>query len=245
MSEDDEAERRSVPTHRPARKRTEQGLGAQQVPSPSLGTADTLPPSGKSRKAKTREPSEPAMALPAAGDRVTMEFSGPPLELPADDSSQDIPIPDFGGAEEKERGSEPDAIELVDRNRPSSPDLDLHAEMRERFALHDFTHALRIAELVLGRVSDDADALRIASRSRERLEQIYTARLGAIGRTPELAVPEAEVRWLGLDHRAGFLLSRVDGEHTVEELLDVCGMRRLEGLKTLVELKDVGAIRMK
>ncbi len=133
----------------------------------------------------------------------------------------------------------------MDRNRPSSPDLDLRAEMNERFALHDFTYALRIAELLLGRDPEDPEALRIASRSRGRLEQIYTARLGAVGATPELAVPEAEVRWLGLDHRAGFLLSRVDGKHTVEELLDVSGMRRLEGLKTLVELKDVGAIRMK
>jgi hypothetical protein len=49
---------------------------------------------------------------------------------------------------------------------------------------------------------------------------------------------------LGLDHRAGFLLSRVDGLSTVEEVLDICGMPRLEALKTLVDLLDRGAIRV-
>jgi hypothetical protein len=56
-------------------------------------------------------------------------------------------------------------------------------------------------------------------------------------------VPDAEVRWLGLDHRAGFLLSRIDGVATVDELVDVSGMGRLEALKILAELLEAKAIR--
>ncbi|MEZ4248850.1 MAG: hypothetical protein R3B99_11480, partial [Polyangiales bacterium] len=124
------------------------------------------------------------------------------------------------------------------------PGLDLASEMAERYALDDFTGALRIAELVLGRDAEHPDARRIAAESRRRLEALYTSRLGGVGRAPSVALPDADLRWLGLDHRAGFLLSRVDGHNTIEDLVDISGMPRLEALKTLVELLDVGAIRL-
>jgi hypothetical protein len=88
------------------------------------------------------------------------------------------------------------------------------------------------------------EALRYARSSRERLEQLYSSRLGSLARIAHVAVPDHEIRWLGLDHRAGFLLSRVDGCHSVEEILDVSGMPRLEALKTLSELVSVGAVRL-
>jgi hypothetical protein len=59
-----------------------------------------------------------------------------------------------------------------------------------------------------------------------------------------MALGDSQLRWLGLDHRSGFLLSRIDGLSTVDELLDVCGMPRLEALKTLSELLERGAIRL-
>lgn len=136
------------------------------------------------------------------------------------------------------------ALDLVDRNRPSSPDLDLAGEMAERYALGDFTGSLKAAEFMLGRNPSDATALRYARSSRERLEQIYSSRLGKLERIPVVVVPDRSVRWLGLDHRAGFLLSRITGDHTVDEIVDISGMPRLEALKTLVELLDLNAIRM-
>lgn len=136
------------------------------------------------------------------------------------------------------------ALDLVDRNRPSSPDLDLAGEMAERYALGDFTGALKAAEFMLGRNPNDANAQRYARSSRERLEQLYSSRLGNLERVPVVIVPDRSVRWLGLDHRAGFLLSRIDGTHTIDEIVDVSGMQRLEALKTLVELLDLNAIRL-
>lgn len=135
------------------------------------------------------------------------------------------------------------ALDLIDRSRGSSPNLDLASEMNERFALGDFTGALFVAEFLLGRDPDDAATQACAAASRERLEQLYSSRIGALTRVPVVAIRENDMRWLGLDHRAGFLLSRVDGRACLIEILDVSGMPRLEALKTLVELYDAGAIR--
>lgn len=148
-----------------------------------------------------------------------------------------------------------DALELVTkRSRPPSvrPDPDLAAEMHDRYALGDYTGALRAAQLLLGREPDHDKAHEYAERSRVRLEQLYEARLGAICGTdvstlgvqvPVLAVPDHEIRWLGLDHRQGFLLSRIDGQVNVDDLVDLTGISRLDVLRCLVEMVELQAIQ--
>jgi hypothetical protein len=203
--------------------------------------------------------------------RVTLTLEAPPLRLPTDpappipsrESEPELPIPDAPeDAWSRNRPvsaapppSEPpvevetdegDALDLVTRRsrRKSSGSIDHSAEMADRYALGDYTEALRIAELILGRSPDHEAALRTAKGARERLEQLYTSRLGALSRVVHPAIDPSQVRWLGLDHRAAFLLSRADGELSVEELVDVSGMPRLEALKTLVELLDLHAIAL-
>jgi hypothetical protein len=135
------------------------------------------------------------------------------------------------------------ALDLVDRSRPSQQ-LDLVGEMEELYALDDLTGALRFAELILGREPDNHQARRCAENCRQRLIQLYASKIGSMEGVPVQALTETQMRWLGLDHRSGFLLSRVDGSSTIEEVLDVCGMPRLEALKTLVDLLERGAIRV-
>ena len=55
-------------------------------------------------------------------------------------------------------------------------------------------------------------------------------------------VPPERIRWLSLDHRAGFLLSLVDGTARVEDIVDMSGMAQLEVLRTLVTLLEQGVI---
>ena len=273
----------------------------------SGGSGHDDPPEGggRSRAGPRRSTTERGIAPPATediaetdpNDRVTLDFSGPPLALPGEDSPEEGELvldttdvsaapqggldldlaeleegePDAWGRDSVRRGSGmhrvasvppapasppsadaphslppeggADAIDLVDRSRPSNPDLDFAAEMKDRYALGDFTGALRAAELLLGSKPHHPEAIRYAHSSRDRLVQLYSARLGSMERVPLVAVPDSEVRWLGLDHRAGFLLSRVDGSHSLEEIIDVSGMPRLEALKMLTELLDAGAIR--
>lgn len=136
------------------------------------------------------------------------------------------------------------ALDLVDHSRPSA-ELDLEGEMQDCYALDDLTGALRFAELILGRDPTSGEARHIADDCRVRLQGLYSSKIGELTRVVEVALDEAELRWLGLDHRSGFLLSRIDGVTTVEELLDVCGMPKLEALKTLAELVERGAIRFR
>jgi hypothetical protein len=119
---------------------------------------------------------------------------------------------------------------------------DLAAEMNDRFALGDFTGALRAAELVLGQRPDDPEAAQVAAVSRERLVSFHLARVGGRRAVLGRRVDGAELRWLGLDHRAGFLLSMVDGTTTVEEIVDLSGMPEHEALRLLAELIDGGTV---
>lgn len=151
--------------------------------------------------------------------------------------------PDSGPDADTTPPSEGGALDLVDRSRPSQQ-LDLVGEMEELYALDDLTGALRFAELILGREPDNTQARQCAQNCRQRLIQLYASKIGDLSGVPMQALSENQMRWLGLDHRSGFLLSRVDGLSTIEEVLDVCGMPRLEALKTLVDLIERGAIRV-
>jgi hypothetical protein len=211
--------------------------GEVPVPDPNENTAELRlpeerPPERPSAPPPGLERDEGADAWERQGPRLTP----PPFRPLADPSLLDAPLldPEAGGA-----------LDLVDRrSRPAMPTPDLAVEMSDRYALGDYTAALPIAELIIGRNPDDADAARVAMSCRARLGQLYRSRLGSLARVPRVAVDASEMRWLGLDHRAAFLLSRVDGEQSLSDLVDVSGMPALEALKTLVELLELGAIEL-
>ena len=125
-------------------------------------------------------------------------------------------------------------------NDPSS-DADLArqlGDMGDRFSLGDYTGALAIAEAVLERDPTNAQASRCADECRAKLIQMYTARVGPLDRVPVVMVAREQLRWLSIDHRAGFLLSHIDGISSLEMILDVSGMPLLDALKILAELSQ-------
>ena len=75
-------------------------------------------------------------------------------------------------------------------------------------------------------------------------EETLLAKLGGARAIPKVAVETAQVVALGLDHRAGFVLSLVDGHSTIDDLLDVSGMPRRDALRILCALVDRGAIKL-
>ncbi len=130
--------------------------------------------------------------------------------------------------------------EAGDAEAPS-PEL-IHAEIADSFALGDYARSLSAAELQLGLNPDDESAQQYANNSRTRLETRYTTRIGSLDYIFNLAVPPAKVKWLGLDPQAAYLLSLVDGQTTVAEVLDICQMARLEALRVFTELLEAKAI---
>ena len=133
------------------------------------------------------------------------------------------------------------AEEAADAER--APLHDIHREIADRFGLGDYAAALHAAELQLGVDADDEGAQRYAVESRDRLEARYTAWIGSLDDVFNLAVPTAKVKWLGLDPQAAFLLSLVDGQTTVAEVLERCQLGRLEALRVFTELIDANAIQ--
>jgi hypothetical protein len=137
---------------------------------------------------------------------------------------------------------EPEALEAVLPTRgdaESSPaESALLTELRGRYATGDFSGALLIAEAILEASPENEEARRCAERCGEVLAQMYVARLGSTQRRLRVAVPADQIRWLSLDHREGFLLSLAESGSTVEEVLDMCGMPRLEALRILLGLLD-------
>jgi serine/threonine-protein kinase len=74
----------------------------------------------------------------------------------------------------------------------------------------------------------------------------FTPQDDAVGsRTPRVkARSAAELRGLPLSPPAAFLLSRIDDDMTVDDLVDVSGMPRLETLRCLTKLVSCGAVEL-
>ena len=70
-------------------------------------------------------------------------------------------------------------------------------------------------------------------------------KLGSLTRVPKLAVSLDQLVSLSLDHRAGFLISFVDGASTLATILDMSGMSPSEVLRTFVELNERGIIKLR
>jgi hypothetical protein len=133
-----------------------------------------------------------------------------------------------------------EAAAVQEADEPSLDDV--HRKIADHFALGDFAAALHSADLQLGLDPDDESARQYAETSRARLETRYTTRIGSLEYVFNVAVPAGKVKWLGLDPQAAFLLSLVDGQTTVAEVLELCQMGRLEALRVFTELLEAEAI---
>ena len=161
--------------------------------------------------------------------------SAPPLEPPP-------PLP---GAE---------LLAAIDAGAPAGEAVDERTRRRitalfERAtaASRDGRHSEAVAacDLALAEAPDSAVAQKLVHRSRDAILAIYQGFLGDLGARPSLAVPMHELPREQIDTRSAFLLSRVDGNLTLEELLDVSGMTRLETLRHLAKLVARGILSVR
>jgi hypothetical protein len=124
------------------------------------------------------------------------------------------------------------------------PDNPALTALKDRYVMGDFTGALLIAEGIMASNPSDPDAPRYAQSCRDVLTQMYSARLGSLDQVVRVALPSDQIRWLTLDHRAGFLLSLIDGGSTVDQILDISGMTRLDALRIMYQLLDQRVISL-
>jgi len=180
----------------------------------------------RARSAKLSEPpkriTSSALSIADARAKSSPSVPAPEIPKPASASIEDAVLDAIGaqsGPEITERTIEDPA-----------------AEMRERFSLGDYTGALEMSELILAEEPGNLEAAECGENCRTVLEGMFAAKLGPLDRIPMVVVPRTQMRWLSIDHRAGFILSLVDGSSSVDMILDVCGMPKLDALRILHEL---------
>jgi hypothetical protein len=122
---------------------------------------------------------------------------------------------------------------------------ELRAELADEFFEGDYGPALILAEALIARRPEDTSALDYATECRRMLEKEYLTRIGAtVACVPVVAISMRDLPQKKLDHRAAFLLSRIDSESSLETLLDLGVMPRLETLRLVAELIEARVLRI-
>jgi len=182
-------------------------------------------------------PEEPIPTVPPVIASPIID-SGPPSEKPND--KQTAPPPAFV-AEEPDPFASPKAVPAEEKKPAAKKSIreegpPTEQEMNDRVSLGDYTGALAIAEKLLASDPGNVAVQACAENCRTVLRQMYVTKIGPLDRVPTVAVPRDQLRWLSIDHRAGFVLSLVDGVSSLEMILDVSGMPELDTLRILSEL---------
>jgi hypothetical protein len=162
------------------------------------------------------------------------QSSAPPRMSPVPARASSIPI----------RPASPHPDRASSSNPPKSTNVpqasDPVAMMKLARANSDHHTALTMAEAILAREPGHVTALSCAAESRDRLMDGYDRKLGPRYRMVRVMVGLDEVQRLGLDPRAAFVLSRIDGTSTIEEIIDMSGMPALEAMRLLADIFDRG-----
>jgi hypothetical protein len=159
--------------------------------------------------------------------------------------------PDFSAMDPIDARST-DILEQVDRGAPTAETREERTRRRITALLdravvwsrdNDFDRAVTAVDLALSEDPNSALAQKLIHRNREAIMNAFQAFLGDLQRTPTLARPLHELGSAPISPRAAFLLSRVDGTLSLDEILDVSGMPRLEAYRYLCQLFLRGILR--
>ncbi len=138
----------------------------------------------------------------------------------------------------RELPGEDPVIEVITGPQADEVPIDPIEEARVLLDAGDEAAALAILDPMLRRMPSNAPARQIAEECERALTAKYAARLGSLSRVPRLAVSVDKLVSLSLDHRAGFLLSFVDGVSSLTMIVDMSGMPASEVLGTVIDLAE-------
>lgn len=110
-------------------------------------------------------------------------------------------------------------------------------------AAGELDRAVAAVDLALSEDPNSALAQKLLHRNRETVQSVFQNFLGDLARTPQLARPLHELASAPISPRAAFLLSRIDGMISIDEILDVSGMPRIEAFRHLCQLYLRGILR--
>jgi hypothetical protein len=119
----------------------------------------------------------------------------------------------------------------------------LETRLKQFLELDDLTDALEVVEQILELEPEHGLALEARATCGEKLIKMYESKVGGnLGATPVVLLPPDQLVWQDLDHRAGFILSQVDGASRFQDILLISGMDRLDTMRILAQLVQDGVI---
>lgn len=98
--------------------------------------------------------------------------------------------------------------------------------------------------LQLGEQAHTTEVEEILSKEHPLFERAFSNFIGDMKCAPIRAIPAEDLAAYGFDNRAAFLMSRMDGTISMNDLLYVAGMPRFEALRLIASLKRAQAIDM-
>lgn len=126
---------------------------------------------------------------------------------------------------------------------PSKVKIDpLVTELRAKFTARDYAAASALAHKILRERPGDLEAGVCAEECRAAIEALKIFSTASLKRVPTVQIAPDKLLGQGLNHKAGFLLSLIDGASSVEVLLDLCPMPREEAIKVLHDLVQDGIV---
>jgi hypothetical protein len=143
-------------------------------------------------------------------------------------------------------------LEEVDSNAPAGETREDRTRRRITALLEratewgqgaDLERSVTAVDLALSEDPNSALAQKLIHRNRDTIMNAFQGFLGDLQRAPSLARPLHELGSAPISPRAAFLLSRVDGTLSLDEILDVSGMPRLEAYRYLCQLLLRGILR--
>jgi hypothetical protein len=221
-----------IPTHlrvdfEDRRTRDLDRLPGDHLSSP-LGSAPviTIDPKAPTRELGIRPPQTEANADPTRSDLAPpfMETDSRAAEI-LDDVDDGVPP-----SEPKDDRTRRRITSLLDR-------------ATEWHRSGDLGKAVTAVDLALAEDPNSALAQKLIHRNRDAIMTVFQGYLGDLQRAPALARPLHELASAAINPRAAFLLSRIDGTLSVDEILDVSGMPRLEAYRHLCQLLLRGIIK--
>ncbi len=189
------------------------------LPSVTFPRMSVMPRSGPS--------SHPA---PSAMPRNTL--------IPADQNAHDA-----WSSERSKRDTREHTLLEMDSAPEPVKTVDPVEEIEVLFRLHDFSGVLHMAQNLVPPIPERLAP--IIAECRARLFDMLASRVGSFAQRPEVIASEADMHWLGIDNRAAFLLSRIDGATSVDDLFDLSGMPKVDVLQQIIVLLEAGAIRLR
>jgi hypothetical protein len=203
-----------------------------ESPIPGFLASLTAPESGERPMDSSQEKSadeewaqvDTRRVLAATGERVAL--GAVQDEQDAADTWKDLPVQQGDKLQDSARGFVDECQAALKEGRDESAGL--AAEL-----------ALQLSEQAR---SHDVDS--IVDSGRPLFERAFRACIGDMRCSPIRAIRSEELAKHGFDHRAAFLMSRMDGMLSVSDLLDIAGMPRFDALRLMAALRRAQAVDM-